>query len=142
MMNLSRIEYLFYIPFVEHGRDENGIDCWGLVYLFYKDFFGINLNPYKDDYYFFERNICKEDVQKVINKEFMTGNWMYKDDPEFGDVVILTLAGRPFHAGIVVDDKKGKMIHCLNKIGVCQDNFNDHKYKNRIEGFYKYVGTV
>jgi len=138
-MELSDLIYLFEIPFREHGRDYNGIDCWGLVYLFYKDFFGIELNSHESHYEFINKRVSKENVGNLISNELSTGYWKEKTSPDFGDVAVLNLAGRPFHVGTVIDPNKKVMIHCLENIGVCQEEYNSLKYINRIEGFYEYV---
>ena len=134
------IKHLFYIPFKEHGRDENGIDCWGLVYLFYRDVFGIELNSHQNDYEFINKKIARNDVVRLISNEISSGQWIEKLQPDFGDVVVLRLAGRPFHVGVVINPHKKVMIHCLENIGVCQEEYNSVKYVNRIEGFYEYYG--
>ena len=39
----SIFETYLGIPWKVAGRDRDGLDCWGLVYLFYKERFGIAL---------------------------------------------------------------------------------------------------
>jgi murein DD-endopeptidase len=34
------------IPYVAHGRDYAGADCWGLLYLFYRDVLGVQIPSY------------------------------------------------------------------------------------------------
>ena len=43
------------IPFMAHGRDKNGLDCWGLIWLTYKEQRGIILPSY-DEVYFEDYN--------------------------------------------------------------------------------------
>lgn len=36
------------MPFVDLGRDTSGVDCWGLIWLIYKDLLKINLPKYSE----------------------------------------------------------------------------------------------
>lgn len=38
------------LPYKENGRDDSGIDCWGLARKFYKDELAIDLPSYVDLY--------------------------------------------------------------------------------------------
>ncbi len=38
------------VPFKEKGRDYEGVDCYGIAYLGFKEVFNIQLPTYTDDY--------------------------------------------------------------------------------------------
>ncbi|MBW1672123.1 MAG: C40 family peptidase [Deltaproteobacteria bacterium] len=59
------------------------------------------------------------------------------NNPEPGDIVLLLIGGRPIHCGVVV--KPESMLHSLRGSNSCIEKFTTTKWKNRIEGFYRWV---
>lgn len=120
------------IPFVLRGRDREGIDCWGLVRLFYKEQLNIDLPSLLDIYVDDANPYAALSEQLAIKKE----KWDTVHTPEFGDVVVLRYKGLPVHVGVYVGN--GKFLHAFGKVNSVIEKLSSPKWKNRIEGFYRY----
>jgi len=81
------------IKYEKHGASESGVDCLGLVSLFYKNEFNINI----------------KDI-----------SWKKKETPSYGDVVSLNNSK---HVGIVLDPENKKMMHASNRKNVCIETY-------------------
>jgi len=134
-MNLFEIAgNLIGIPFKEHGRDRKGVDCFGLILLFYKEL-GFKIDDYqykpdwfKGDYNFFLENYHKYAERIPENQMLMPGDAiLFKD---FNNC--------PTHIGIYLGN--GKFIHCLKKVGVVINKLNEEPFKSRIEGRFRVKG--
>jgi cell wall-associated NlpC family hydrolase len=120
------------LPFLEKGRDEEGVDCWGLARLIYKNERNILLPSYEECY---EKTSDREILSKVINEE-RHSKW---SEPATGmefDIIILKMLGLPMHIGIVT--KQNHMIHCSKDIGTVHENFASMKWQKKIMGFARY----
>ena len=99
------------IPFVEHGRERKGCDCWGLARVIYKEQLGIDLPTlldYKDTHD--SHNIA--DLYENEHKEWE--EIPLGQEKEF-DILVFKILGLPTHIGVVIN--KGMMIHCEYGIG-------------------------
>lgn len=117
------------IPFKEHGRDFNGCDCWGLVRLWYKDKYNVHLPSYVDDY----ENVKDKNIAATMQTE--KEKWLCADSPEYGDVVLLRMAGLPMHCGVYLG--KGKVLHVERGCDSIIEDLRRSKWKNRIMGYYR-----
>lgn len=131
-MQKQELDFSKYIniPWLSRGRSPNGVDCWGLVVLFYEKEFGIKLPRY--DGMAFEQNSCGE-IAHEMNLFF--NGWQQVDKPEPGDCVLLNLYGAPTHIGIVKN--KTHMLHISGPTGSIIEKFSGIKWGKRIEGFYR-----
>lgn len=123
------------IPFVEHGRAEEGCDCWGLVKIIYEKELGIKLPSlldYKDTKDRFsisalveaEKNIQWDQINEGQEKEF--------------DVLIFRILNVPTHVGLVY--KKDTMIHCEKGKGTYLTEYNkEHHWKKRLYGIFRHA---
>lgn len=122
------------IPHKPQGRSWEGVDCYGLLLLIYNDL-GIELPAYEGWY---KTNNDVEAMGIVANIEKQ--RWKEVYEPQHLDVVLLGVAtkyGRfPAHVGIV--EEPGWMIHCEYGSEVCREQYTGTRWKNRIEGFFRY----
>ena len=114
-MNVSD---LVGLPYKIHGRDEAGLDCFGLIYLIAKR----NGTPIKDPVYKgFDPSLSKlADFVGLKKCEFQTGC-----------VLEIEKDGR-LHLGYAVD--RERMIHCAINEGVIVEDISSYN----IKGFYKF----
>ena len=120
------------IPFVNKGRERDGLDCWGLFKIVYEDRLSIFLPSYITDY-------TEAGINESVNSTFTEGlkkGWSRADIVREYDLVILTLAGKPFHCGIVT--KPGFMLHVMRGCNSIVESYTGRMWNNRIEGIYHY----
>ena len=123
------------IPFEPKGREHAGADCWGLVWLVYKEKFKLSLPSYYEDY----ENTKKESAKTIadlIEGAKQSDKWHLVTQPKIGDVLSLRLSGHPWHVGIDVGD--GCMLHTQSGTDSCIEHYHNSKWIKRINGIYRY----
>jgi len=131
--NISDISKYVGIRFLEHGRSMHSCDCWGLVYLYYKHELGVDLPLLKS----YPHTKARPEIAGIIEAEKL--NWSKVDKSENikdGDVIVLNISGFPAHVGICVG--RGRMLHAYQGTDSCIESFTGPRWKNRIEGVYRY----
>ena len=118
------------IPFVEKGRDESGLDCWGLVQLFYKREYDKNLPDYTAVY---ENTKDLRIAKTIIDQK--EKHWKEVKTPKEGDVILCRMNNHPMHVGIYKDG--GFMLHIEKGNNASIENINGLKWKRRILGIYR-----
>lgn len=130
----SLADYLAF-PYASKGRcASEGVDCWGLVRIFYAEQFGIEL-PAHDERYL--HSDSRGEVAALAADEIAI-RWRRISAPQYGDVVTLTLAARPFHVGVVLNE--GRFLHALDsRVNTVIDRLDGPMWGRRIEGFYRHA---
>jgi len=114
-MNLSD---LIGIPYKIHGRDENGLDCFGLIWLIAKR----KGTPIKDPFYKgFDPSLM--DMAEYVG--------LIKTDFFIGCVLEIEKDNR-IHLGYSIDNER--MIHCTHNEGVIVEEI----VKYKVKGYYKF----
>ncbi len=106
----------FGIPYVDGGRDEKGVDCWGLVRLIYQKEFKIELPSYP--------GIASDGVfsiHKTIQEEEKEKEWIEVAVPFDGAAVGMSQREIIHHVGVFVTPDGGKIIHCQDKQSIIVD---------------------
>lgn len=132
-MNISKY---VGIPWNPVGRDvESGLDCWGLVRLFYQQEMGISLPSYS--------NISAEETGKEDCSVVIMNSETYKQfdrvggEPELGDILIFNMLGTPIHVAIALDN--ATMLHAHKSAqGVVVEQFKSSTWNRRLEGIYRW----
>lgn len=129
------IKKIMLTPYVDKGRDYDGIDCYGMLYLAYKDVLGVALPTYVDEY----DDTGKTAASREALSALITGH-THEWEPVDGryrpmDVALFTLGGQPIHIGVMIG--KDKFIHCEEKIGVIVERLSSAKWAKRKEGVYR-----
>ena len=125
------------LPFKEHGRNEDGVDCWGLVALILREQFDVIVPSYTDEYSSTED--CRT-VSDLIQRE--AGAWwpVPFDEAQAGDVIVMRVApvGDIYatHIGIVVE--KDWMVHIEKGINTVLDRYNRPRWGRRVVGIYRH----
>lgn len=119
------------LPYVAHGVDRSGVDCWGLVRLVYAEHFGIEVTGGPDHY-------DPRDPRQVA--DIMAGpyreGWTETADPQPGDIVLLRILRYPSHVGILV--RPGLMLHARDDHAVVVESLDRSPWKHRIVGYFRH----
>jgi cell wall-associated NlpC family hydrolase len=131
------------IPFVSRGRDRLGCDCYGLVALVLREQFAIEVPSYANDY---PDALEQLEVAWLISNEISRQRWQRLNVPLPidgerssalpGSVILLRIAGQPWHVGIVVAD--GWFLHVRPATDSCLERYDSLRWHRRIQGFYRY----
>lgn len=124
------------IPFKERGRDRNGVDCWGLVYLIYKERFGIEIESYTGDY---STTKDRKTIERLLRQGKSEWEPVEEGKQELGDVIICLVKKRPVHTGLVID--KRHVLHVDQGIDSVYQDYTSRLWTQvyKIEGFYRHL---
>lgn len=115
---MDKLIPFFYIPFLEGGRSYDGCDCWGFIYLFYKDILNIILPSYTQE------DNSKRDLFIKVKAE----------DLKDYDIALMSSKDFNLHAGLVYKnyiyhmDKRGLRANSLKVLSPRIQNF--YRVKN------------
>jgi len=121
------------IPFKDKGRTINGLDCWGLLCLIFKEQFNIEIPTFLDEY---PTATNFPQIGKLIGDNIYTWIEIEQDIRKVGDVILLRLFGYPVHVGILVN--KQQMIHVFKGTDTCLQRIYGTIWKKRIHGIYRH----
>ena len=124
------------LPFREHGRDRNGVDCWGLVVLTATERFGIRLPTYVADY---ASTHDADDIGRLVRGQMDLWREVSRGHERPGDVVLMRLLNQPMHVGMVV--ARGWMLHIEQGIDACLERYDGAKWRRRVMGIYRFQMT-
>jgi cell wall-associated NlpC family hydrolase len=120
------------LPFKEKGRGPDGYDCWGIVREILDKEFGITGLP---DYVGSYTSVGdKRSVSAAVTAGLAEG-WQRVDKANDGTLVILRLAGRPWHCAIAVNSEW--MLHVVEGANTCLERMDSMVWNDRIEGYYR-----
>lgn len=125
------------VPFEEKGRSYDGWDCWGLIYVAYRDIYNIDLPLYTGEYQSTRR---REELQNLISME-KTTTWELHDPHEPGDVAVVKMMGRACHTGLMLSD--WNMLHVQDKVAAIIEPINCPPWRDKaydkVEGIYRHA---
>lgn len=136
---MNQLEFIQAVngkPWVNRAVSMDGMDCYGLVILYYRHVLGIEL-PVPDGY------IENESTPNCWINETESGRWEAIDRPESHGIVFTAYNGdTPLHVGIMIDRQKA--IHCRgNDSAPGKVEIHSIKAIQSVYGkvtFHKYVG--
>jgi len=114
------------IPYKAGGREKDGLDCWGLVRLVYREEFGIDLPL----------------VQGALSRETLLEckqGWFDIPEPIEYCGIEMTQRSVGHHAGLWTEADGGKIIHCWEGTPVAADTLKTLRFKGfRVIRFIRY----
>lgn len=133
---MSRIDAAKFqvIPFKNGGRDFKGADCWGGTMLLFAEY-GIPLPDFHISCF------ATESISSEIKKHWGK-SWVKLEEPEEPCLVVLATnpdyPGLANHLGVYVGDDK--FMHTLIHQNMHLDSIDHIYWKNKILGYFRYVG--
>ncbi len=119
------------IPYKEKGRDLDGIDCWGLVRLVYKQEYNISLPSFSGEY-------IQQDVDRIqdLISQYKEG-WEPLEKPSEGCLVLFRILGTESHIGVAISSTH--FLHAREGQDSAIESFDSPQWNKRIIGYFKYV---
>jgi len=132
------IEDFIGIPFKHSGRDNNGLDCFGLVLVLYKEVLNIDLPDYRDYekcWYEKGKSILSEQLNKFKSLWHEVGLNAIKP---FDILTFNHGSNTTNHCSVYLGDDK--MIHTYERVPVVIDRLSNKYWNNRIRSVMRYDG--
>jgi len=120
------------IPYKPKGRSMMGVDCMGLVYLFYRDALGMEIPSYAVDYSSSEDRVS---VAGAIMDNLP--NWRKVSKPMFGDLLVFNILGLPVHVGVYLGN--GDFLHGFMRTQSCIERLDSITWDRRLNGVFRWV---
>lgn len=124
------------IKFKDRGRDYDGVDCWGLCRLVWRNQFSLPLPDYLETY---RKSMDSKNISGVINDNGVeSGCWnrIDKGSEMPGDGVLLRIGGFPTHVGVVISP--GWMLHSIKGKDSALERYDTMNWRNKVVGFYRH----
>ncbi len=120
------------IPYIEHGRDYSGADCWGIVFLFYRDILKRPIPSYVAEMQ--ARSFHRRDIGALIEDE-RAEHWVEVPEPAHGDVVLMRTGRAESHVGIYL--KGARILHSEGEPGSYIVRADDMRIRFRLVGYFR-----
>lgn len=117
------------IPYLLHGRDRQGADCYGLVSLVYRECLGVILPEYAYQ--------GTHDAADLIDAE--RAKWVEVPAPQRWAVAVVRATGQPMHCALVVDESR--LLHTMAGGSSVVTRFRTPAWLPRIVGYYTHADT-
>lgn len=118
------------IPYRDNGRDETGMDCWGLARHVYNKEFNISLPSFCEDYQGDDRARITELIAQ--HRE----GWEKVTEPKSGDLVLLRILGSESHIGIITEYPY--FLHAREGYSSSIEKLDNTAWKHRVVGIFRY----
>lgn len=119
------------LPYKDKGRGPDGWDCWGGVRMVLGDVFGLDLPSYEEAYVSGADRVA---VPEAVERGLAEG-WERTDRREPGSLLILRIAGRPWHCGLIV--APNFFLHWAPNTTSCMERLDSPMWSRRIAGIYR-----
>lgn len=121
------------LPWIDHGGDFSGVDCWGLLRLVYRNELGIELPSYSEKY---ARDADRRDIAALIAGEREPWDEIAQGHEQTFDGVLMRDGNVARHIGIVA--RSGRVLHVEHRRPSLIENYRAGTLRPRIVGFFRY----
>ncbi len=116
-------------PYKEHGRDQGGIDCFGLYLLFARE-----MGKKAEDFQY-RKEWADDGLNRLIEGYHQYAFRISRESLKSGDVILFKWHRTVInHMGIYLG--AGRFIHCTER-GVIQGHLNQQPFNRRAHSFYR-----
>lgn len=117
------------------GRSRAGVDCWGLLWLVYRDVLGIEVASYAQETMDAPE---REQIAALLNNDRQISPWC---DVQPGgerpfDMAVFRRAGVDSHVGVVVEP--GRMLHITNGMESRVERFDLGRWKPKLVAVHRH----
>ena len=119
------------IPYQLHGRELDGLDCWGLLRAVYRNELGRELPSYADAY---ENTLDEEGLTAAFRD--VEGLWQPVSEPREFDAVWCRVAGIECHVGVMLEGAN-RMLHAMLGTDSCIVRSDSPAWKRRVLQCYR-----
>lgn len=119
-----------FVPFVIGGRDWSGWDCWGLIFVAFRDVFARPIASYGSEY---DAHLNYGEIAELIARE--KSEWNKVSDPATGDVGLYRVGRYASHVGLVVPG--GRVLHCEGGAGTISEPLDGLIWGGRNVGYFR-----
>ncbi len=121
------------IPYLAGGRERDGVDCWGLIRLVYREQRGIDL-PLLPGLIRNDRLVVTHEIAERCQE-----GWFPMESPAEFYAVAMSQSHAIHHGGVWTSADGGKIIHCWDGLPVCADSLKTLRLKGlRVIKFLRY----
>lgn len=121
------------LPYRAQGRDRDGVDCWGLLRLFYRDELGIDLPGFRDDY------TCageRRELDALIAGNAEGGPWRRVRHVRHYDGLLFRVG--PFASHVAMAIGGGRMLHVHADARSVIQPIRTPLWRDRLVGIYRH----
>lgn len=123
------------LPWQFAGRSRDGVDCWGLLWLVYRDVLGIAVASYAQETMDAPE---REQIATLLHHDRKISPW---SDIQPGselpfDMAVFRRAGIDSHVGIVVEP--GRMLHIAHDTESRVERFDQGRWKTRLVAIHRH----
>lgn len=115
------------VPFIKHGRDYTGWDCWGLIYCAYRDVFADPLPSYA--------TADSSEAEWLVDAERAADWTEVSGSPAVGDVGLYRVAQHGTHVALVVPGSR--MLHSEHGLGTVSERLTTPIWAKRNVGYFR-----
>lgn len=127
------------LPWQFAGRSRSGVDCWGLLWLVYRDVLGIEIASYARETTDAPE---REQIAALMADELVKSPWVDigpGQEREF-DMAIFKRAGIDSHVGVVV--APGRMLHITHGTDSRVERFDHGRWKAKLIGIRRHMDLL
>lgn len=121
------------LPWAEKGRGEDGLDCWGLLRLVYRETINCDLPSYSEAYVTTADRVA---LSALIAGELGPWREVPAGSERVLDAVLMTEAGIPRHVGVVA--RPGLVLHMAPGRESVIEPYTTGKLRLRLAGFFRH----
>ena len=125
------------LPWLPKGRSADGVDCWGLVHLVYREVLDLPLLSYVMDYTTPEE---LAQVRRLFEGGQASGDWTQVDEFQPLDVLLFRRGRYPSHVGLYV--RQNLMLHVDAHEQSRLVPYNSPRWRPRLIGGYRHITRI